>query len=205
MKRGFAPLLVIIILLGTLCVFGFKYLGNQNNSQKDLEISQLKEQIKIAREDLVTKPSPSPAPPQPVSYLVLDKSKITPQNFYTLGCWHRDTIEKAPITKELKSHLDPNEQIVDLCSNTTLNKTVLLTLNSGQGLDLYRGYFLKVYDLKSQSLVTASTQIHGGGGVCQIDTYLWSKENDLYYKMIFCEGDSSNPFESIFKIHMENI
>lgn len=203
MKSGFAPILIVaILLIGTISIIGYKYFEKNSYDQKDFEISQLKEQLKVLREDLYQPPqSPSPTPVVIERLSVIDKSKINSQNTYTLRCWHSTSVEDNPYSKTLLSAVGNNEHLLDVCLNSELQKIVFLT--DGNGISL------RVYDLKSKELKTITDKIFTGGGTCGLNIYLWSKgeyfsykENSIFYKVLFCDSLPNQFIEHIERIDL---
>lgn len=200
MKKGFIiPIIILAILVISAAVASWKiYFEKKLKPAEDIEISQLKEQVKLLKEDRdASKPSPSPTPPPVELFAVLDKSKITPATFYTLTCWHIDSIPDNPITKSFKSKLEEREILMHVCQNNSLNKIIFISASNGA--------YLKIFDIKSQETKLISN-ITSGGGVCGINITLWSKENDVYYEFLGCDSPpEKSPFQHMGRIHADNI
>ena len=197
MKKGFSPIIVLIVIFLVIpAVIVIKKIYSQSLENKTFKIAQLTEQIKILREDLY-KPAPTPSPPPPSVERIglIDKSNISSKNTYTLNCWHGYSAQNSPLSKTLVNILDPQERIHDICINSELQKAVVFT--SGNNMAL------RVYDLKSKDLKTVLDKIFGGGGTCELNIYLWSRENDLYYKIVTCDAPPTKPFiEHLGKIQL---
>lgn len=196
MKKSYTPVIaLIIIILVISTVFVTKHFYGKSVKYKDFEISQLTEQLKIAREDLYKKPPPPSPQPQINSIAVIDKSSISNKNTYPLTCWHGSSAPNSPLSKTLAENMYSNEVIHDICMNNELQKAVMIINSSGM--------ILKTYDLKTKELKTMTDQIRGGGGICEIHIYLWSRDNNLYYKLIGCDGPPVKPFlDYLYKVEL---
>lgn len=193
MKKGSVVIIALIIVILAIPVFfAIKHIYNRSLENKNFQIAQLTEQLKISRDDLDRKPpTPSPLPPT-VRLGLIDKSNISSKNTYALNCWHGDSSQKSPLNKTLMDILGPQEHIYDICVNNELQKAALFTNN----------YRLMIYDIKSKSLKKVNDSTIGGGGTCELDIYIWSRVNDLFYKIIPCELWSEPFIENLGKIQL---
>jgi len=201
LPRSVILLPVLGLLSGTIISSAFWWLGTKHcgvDGNRSTEEAQLRDQIRLLREEKEAILHPSPTP-TPLPYV--EKESLSGAAAYSLSCFDIQR-ERPPLSwlESLEVGLG-KEKLVQLCLNPDLNQAVLISQEidaKDQGAFKFR---LQVFDIQNNTLeILSASQGSYNWGLCD-KVVAWSKTGNIYYQC----GGADGPWgdHALFRVNVQ--